>query len=79
MPLVAIEAIIKLALFILEYFLNRSKMSEAQKQRFRVSIEEMRVANIRTIQLRKKSEQQLDAGSSKWDEIEKSLNKDEKK
>jgi hypothetical protein len=70
MPLVAIEAIIKIVMYILEWIITKKSNNDKLKEAFAQFAELARTENIKTINERKKSEEQIDKGNAAWDKID---------
>lgn len=70
MPVVAIEAIVRIALFILEWVVTKKANDKALREAFVRFAELARTENIKTIIARTNAEKQLLAGNAKWDQIE---------
>jgi hypothetical protein len=69
-PPIAIEAIIGLAIKLLQYFVTKKLNDNELRAAFVQFAELARSENIKTILKRQKSEDQLKAANDKWDKIE---------
>jgi hypothetical protein len=78
MPVIAIEAAVKLAMMFLQWLIMKKINDKELKVAFVQFAELARSENIKTILARQNSEQQLKAASDKWDEIEEKEREQEK-
>lgn len=70
MPIIAVEVLIKLGIWIFEWLLNKKANNEALLEAFKKFSELARTENIKTIQDRAKAEEQIKQANDKWDAIE---------
>lgn len=71
MPAMLIPVIINLAMQILGFVIKKIINNKELTKAFEGFSELVRTENIKTILARQNAEKQLEAGSNKWDEIEK--------
>lgn len=71
MPIIAIEAILKITMYIVQWIVEKKANDKALSEAFQKFSELARTENIKAIIERNKAQDQYQAGSDKWDELEK--------
>lgn len=71
MPLALIDLLIKIGVYVFDWLISKSAKDAELLEAFKKFSELARSENIKTIQERKKAEEQLDSANKKWDEKEK--------
>ena len=70
MPVILIEAFVRLAVLILDWFVNKKTNNEKLKKAFQEFAELARAENIKTIKARKDAEKQLSEADKEWSKLE---------